>query len=244
VPVVVVLAPVGQACGRRARTAVPPRHQPACPLPCQRDALGDVAGAVPIRSTSSLFPSPSPSLSLTAPERCRRRRTPLPRPRHGLASPTSPTAPRHRPRPLRQATRRRTPRGAVTVVVFIIGRRRSPPTSRRLQAVPERAEITEGLAVSSSTEPLFSPLFLRSVAPSPSTAVAPRCRPCHRRRPGHRSPQPSASPCSWCHEGASEPLGWPSRALQPLCRSSPSSGRRRKLCSGELRPPRLLPLPH
>src|SRR4051812_17748163 len=26
---IVLLAPVGQACGRRARTAVPPRHQPA-----------------------------------------------------------------------------------------------------------------------------------------------------------------------------------------------------------------------
>ena len=79
-PVVVVLAPVGQACGRRARTAVPPRHQPACPLPCQRDALGDVAGAVPTRSTPSFFPSPSPLLSLTAPERCRRRHSPLPQP--------------------------------------------------------------------------------------------------------------------------------------------------------------------
>jgi len=38
---VVLLAPVGQACGRRMRTAVPPRHLPACPPPRRVDASRD-----------------------------------------------------------------------------------------------------------------------------------------------------------------------------------------------------------
>ena len=66
-----------------------------------------------------------------------------------LASLTGSRAPPSRPRPYRQATRRRTPWSTVVDAIFVLrtdGRRRP---IRRHQAVPEAAEITYDPAVSS-----------------------------------------------------------------------------------------------
>ena len=75
---VVLLAPVGQACGRRARTAVPPCHLPACPPPRRLDAPRDARRRPAPLSLSPVPISSSPrSLSRTA-ERHRRRCSPSP----------------------------------------------------------------------------------------------------------------------------------------------------------------------
>ena len=73
---VVLLAPVGQACGRRARTAGAPRHQLVClpPPPARRRGASSRCRPDPLALSPSLSRA-APSLSLTA-EHHHRRRSP------------------------------------------------------------------------------------------------------------------------------------------------------------------------
>ena len=80
VPAVFALAPVGRACGRRARTAVPPRHLPAWPPPHRLDAPRDATRRpAPLSLSPVLISSSARSLSHTA-ECHHRRRSLLPQP--------------------------------------------------------------------------------------------------------------------------------------------------------------------
>ena len=134
--------------------------------------------------------SPRPNAAVTAVRHSRSHRP-------GLAPPTCPQAPRHLPRPLRQAWQLRAPRIVVIAVVFFTtGRRGSPPPARRRPAVPEPASTPSATAVrcrSSSPSP-FSPSH--TTAASPLEAVPrPPPRALLRRAPAPPQPPTSSPGC-------------------------------------------------
>ena len=227
------------------RTAVPPRHLPACPPPRRLDVRN--VATQPPRSFSPPSRSPS-SLVLSSPstpERSRRHRSPLPWP---PASPRLPdTLPSSASTPSTSSSSHAPPDALHRRRRCLLHHRRrrstSPPSPsiRRTQDVPEHTGLLCESAVSPSSFPLTS---LSRACPVAAAPRAPEAAVRHgRRAPCPRAPPPRvvAPTCSCCLVATTCALRSLERELQPHARAIPSSGRRRELCSGELRPPQLLP---
>ena len=143
---------------------LPPRRSGP---PLQRHTAPDLSRTLPRPRPLLCHPlSHAPNAVIAAVRRCRGHRLPL-------VPPSCPRAPPRLPRPLRQATRRRTPCGATIAIVFLLGRRRPPTPIHRLQCVPEPASTPAATAVSSATVSLSSPPRSRAVTPFPTTAEPP-----------------------------------------------------------------------
>nr|XP_020169065.1 nascent polypeptide-associated complex subunit alpha, muscle-specific form-like [Aegilops tauschii subsp. strangulata] len=185
-------------------------------------------------------PVPIPLLSIALSRDARAPLSPL----HAVAAPTAAAS------PLRQVQQFRAVVLVLSVNPPVAGCpvEPSPPSfsssaagdrhrSRRLQAVPKRAEITDGLAVSSSTEHLFSPSFLRAPAPFPRhgrSSLPPIMAP---RWPEPEPAAPARVTVLLVTPGGRRGPPQPCRAPQRCARTPPNPGRRPELRSGEVRPP-------
>ena len=158
-----------------------------------------------------------------------------------LTSPTCPRGPPRRPSPLRQATRRRTPRSIVPDPFILLGSPEirlaaplapTPPRPRRLHRKTRREPLNR-------SPPPFSSRTPRSRCPASTRSRRPPW-------PASSVPLSPSAPAS-CSGGLLLPIRC---CLAPPVRSpraaaaTPhqlSSGRCREPCSGELRPPHGLP---
>ena len=130
-PVAFLLAPVGEGtCPTRAATRRGHLLPPCLPGSAST-RLDDATQplwpslTLPVLLLPSVsLPRARPNATVAAARRCRVHRLPL-------ASPTSPGAPPHRPRPLRQVKQAGTHRSTAIAVFFNLGPPRSPATVRR-----------------------------------------------------------------------------------------------------------------
>ena len=168
---VVLLAPVGQACGRRARTAGAPRHQPVClpPSPARRRGVSSRCRPDPLALSLSLSRA-APSLSLSRPN------TTVAAVRHSyrlrppLAPPTSSGAPPRLPLPPHRSTAPRKPCIAVTSPFPSSASDHRRRQIRRLRRVPEPASTPTATAVSPRSVSPFFPGLSRPLGPSSTSA--------------------------------------------------------------------------
>ena len=191
---VVLLAPVGQACGRRARTATAPRHLFSClpALPSSPRCPWTTPRLPPALSHSPLL---SLALSLTRPN------TTVAAVRHSshlrppLAPPTSSGAPPRLPLPPHRSTGPRKPCIAATSPFPSSDSDHRRRQIRRLRCVPEPASTPTATAVSYATvSPSPSPRSL-TVASFPPRPNLRRRRARRRRSSGDHLVTP-ASPTS------------------------------------------------
>ena len=148
------LLPVGRrACARRARARSGHLLLTRSPLEAPEGATHSPQPLCPSLTLPVLLlpsvslPRARPNATVAAARRCRVHRLPL-------ASPTSPGAPPHRPRPLRQVKQAGMHRSTALSLSSTSDRRRSLSPPRSLRCFPEHAEATPALPASFSS---FSP---------------------------------------------------------------------------------------